>query len=171
MWTAAFAARRAIRRSRRRTRNYDKPRPEKSDLVNCVGEFLVCETGINARLAPPLSSLSRHYPWAWVTPGIAALRLAVLGEGSTSSLIYTKMSRGQVALLEQRLGEVHWTYDEQRWCFDHDSDLVDAIGEIWDWLPKVVGACPYQSVVHDIQHARKLSDADLDRYVMGRMMS
>jgi hypothetical protein len=129
------------------------------------------ESGVTAKLASPLGALSRHYPWRWVPPGISALRLSLTGEGNTPYFVYGQMNNAQRDILEDKLGRVWWSCEGGTTYFNHDSDLVDAVEEIWDWMPKAAAAkCPYQSVMHDIDMVRALDDESLDRYVMSKLL-
>jgi len=151
-------------------RIHDEPEPEAGDLVLNSGSFLVCETGVTAKLSPPLGFLSRHYEWKWVPPGIGALRLAVLGEGDTPSTLYRFMNERQKDQLEMELGKVYWTCEEHKDFLEHNSTLADDVSRIWDWMPSLVSKCPYQSVIHDINMVRDMSDQELDSYVMAKLL-
>lgn len=162
-------ARKRLRKKRQRHR--DKPDPWKGDLDVSIGSFLVCEKGVTARLSSPFPSLlSRHYEWSKVPMGIAALKLATAGEGRCASLIYSQMSEKQKDVLESRLGEVVWTCEEGIDYLDHESEFIDSVQEVWDWVPSLVSRCPYQSVAHDLMMVCDLNDEALDKYVMSRLL-
>ena len=101
---------------------------------------------------------------------MAALRLAMTGEGDAPGMLYRYMSNHQRDMLEERIGEVVWTCEDNQEYFNHDSDLVEDVERVWDWMPSLIPVCPYQSVAHDIRMVRELSDPDLDRYVMSKML-
>jgi hypothetical protein len=151
-------------------RIYEPPSSSSGDLVVSVGSFKVCETGVTADLKSPLSLLSRHYRWKWVPPGIAALRLITMGEGNCAFWVYNHMTENQKDTLEDKFGEIRWTQEEEVLYMDHDSDFIEAIEEIWDWMPSLVSKCPYQSVAHDMAMVRRLDLASLDKYVMSHLL-
>lgn len=154
----------------KKQRVHEPPSEKKGDLVLGAGSLLVCETGVTAKFAPPLGLLSRHYEWKRIPPGMAALRLAMTGEGQSPAMLYRFMSNRQRDMLEDKLGRVYWTCEDHQWYFNHDSDLVDDVERMWDWMPSLIPACPYQSVAHDIRMVRELDDESLDQYVMSKML-
>lgn len=151
-------------------RVHEPPNETKGDLILGMGSFLVCDTGVTAKLAPPLGILSRHYDWKWIPPGFAALRLAMTGEGESPGMLYRYMSSSQRDMLEDKLGVCSFSWEGDQEYFNHDSDLVDDVERVWDWMPSLIPVCPYQSVAHDIRMVRGMSDPDLDRYVMGKLL-
>ena len=181
---ALLVNRKRRRRKERKTR--DTSVPADGDLRVPAGDFLVCETGVTAKLKPPLEMMSNHYRWEKVPPSIAALKLVVmnndLDNGRVASFVYSMMSESQKAMLDASIGKVVWTCEEHHIqnCeidghgpggeYEHSSDLVESVEKIWDWMPSLASRCPYKSVAHDLVHIREMCDESLDDYVMRRLI-
>lgn len=140
-------------------------------LVVPVGTFQVTNLGVQARLQSPLSRLSGVYPWALVPVGFAMMRILVLGD-NRGELITKLVARfhitdAELDAIDSEIGVV-WKHPDYReivatnpWC--------QSLEQIKSWCSSLARQCPYQSTAWDLAQIRRMSDDQLEQYVMRQL--
>ena len=152
----------------------EPPQPELGDLVLSSGEFLLTDTGVTARLRPPLERFSGHYNWIFLPKGLAALRLLVVEmgneEGAGIDLIVDllKISEDDRDQLEHCIGHVNWHVgpDKIDVC-EHESELLEDVFALCQWGATLATRCPYASAAQDLSKIPGLSRTQLSQMVLG----
>lgn len=156
-------------RSLRARRRCDTGSILERTLVLDTGVLIVAPDGITAKLRPPFSKLSRHYPWQMVPPSFAALRVLASDEcdAATTRMVERALGLGQSVELSadplRRCGPDLRDCD-QRALEETDTWLGD-VERIVRWGVGLADVCPYASVARDLAMLPRLQPADLDRYV------
>jgi len=151
----------------------DDPEPVKSRLVVHAGEFCATELGISTNFRPPLSRLSGEYPWMAVPIGVAAMKLLVTGCGSGDS-VAALLSRFQIGsedldLFDDALGRVWEGSGPTSASLEMiaDNPWVSSMNQLVHWCGDL--SCPYPSTSHDLVRLGRMTDDELEGYVMSFM--
>jgi len=158
-----------ISAARRRMRTADEPIPEKGDLVLSTGEFLLTDTGVTARLKPPLDRFSGHYSWSMLPRGLATLvSNDGAGDGLDSLVTLLRIPEATLDMLEQSIGKLKWFIGEgeQDVC-EYETDLVDDVVRLCEWGARIATRCPNQIVAQDLSRIPTLPAPELVRVAMG----
>ncbi len=145
-----------------------------TDCRLTLGEFLLDQTGIVARLNGALAKYSRHIDWPYVPIGFATLRALMedirYGEADTFDLVCRRFGFSESAsapIVERAIGRVEWHIGPDAPCETmwHESDLIEDAQRLIRWGESLVTRCPNGVVAHQLQALVAMSREDLGRYV------
>lgn len=127
-----------------------------------TGQLAVVPAGIVAKMQPPFSKLTGHFPWPFVPGGFAALRVLTEPDACESvravemALGIAESPRGR-----PRSRDVIALEDSDMWLNDANT--------IVHWGASIAQLCPLASVARDLRRVPTMSPAELDKFVHVQM--
>ena len=151
------------------------PIPPEADLILSSGEFLLTDTGVEARLRPPLDHFSGHYNWRMLPRGLAVLKLCVVGgDQEVSDVVsFLGISSSTLDRLEKEIGcaSVSWYTNPNGEVLanrcEYVSPIVKDVNRLVQWSAELASWCPNAQIRQSLQMLPRLSSHQLSQLVMG----
>lgn len=148
----------------------DSQRRAEKTLVLPTATLIVAPSGITAKMWPPFSRLSRHYPWQHIPPSFAALRILAVGEQcETIQMVERSLGLNQRVIVpadpDRRRGITDSRDPDQRALEETDTWCAD-VEKIVRWGVGLADVCPDATVARDLKSLPNLGPRELDHYMI-----